>query len=141
MANFETIDTKDVLVDGVLDQYEKAWTTFFFLLSRLSDNLYLLRRLLAFRFDLFGVGVPGWSAFFICFVSNALEANTLILTRVATDEGSDLYTLHRFKGQLRAWVRPEHQAAFNARMKKLRFEEATRKLFEKAKLLRDTVIA
>jgi hypothetical protein len=87
------------------------------LLPRLNTNIYLLEQILNFPLVfLFDDGMTH-SFFFETFVENALEASILIITKLTTDEGGDLFTFRRLQTNILRNIKPEYQAAFKQRKK------------------------
>jgi predicted chitinase len=74
-------------------------------------------------------------------VANYLKASILLITRLATDQGSDVRTLPKFRNRLQQMVKPEHQPDIQERLKAMGFDQRTKELLEKARNLRDTRVA
>ncbi len=137
--DFSQFKMEDVLAEGVLRECENALSSFYIQLGRLNTNLYTVERVLGFPSELFGLRGPGWSAFFIAFVANALDANTLIITRLATDSGGN--SLKAFKNRMLSMVKPEYKEDFQEHLRNARFDQRTSALLKKAERLRNTRVA
>src|SRR6266566_6808631 len=132
---------EDVLKEEARAEYRQHMDTFFLRLAELNINIYIVEQVLAFPYDLLAEGRTDDGFFFPLLVKNTFEACTLMVAKVATDQGSDVYTLPRLRNMLLQMVKPEHQPEIQARLGGLRFDQKTRELLEKARKLRDTHIA
>ena len=133
------LNAKDVLDEQHLAFYEKGMTFFYLQLVHLNVNVFILEHVLQFPFELFTV--VGESIFFRMVFENFFHASLLIITRITTDQGSGLFTLPRFKNNIRQCVRSEHQASFDNRLRNIRFDKETQTLLERADGLRNERIA
>lgn len=127
------LQAEDLLRDGLLD-YKKGMDFFHLQLVDLNVNIFILDHVLSFPFHLFPG--PGGSLFFWMVFENFFYASVLIITRVATDQGDDPFTLPRFKNKVRDLIKPEYQADFDNRLRQARFDSNTRALLKKARNLR-----
>jgi hypothetical protein len=132
---------EDVLKKEARAEYRQHMNTFFLRLAELNINIYIVEQVLAFPYDLLAEGRTDDGFFFPLLMKNTFEACTLMVAKVATDQGSDVYTLPRLRNMLLRMVKPEHQPEIQARLGGLRFDQKTKELLEKARKLRDTHIA
>jgi hypothetical protein len=132
---------EDVLKEEARAEYRQHMDTFFLRLAELNINIYIIEQVLAFPYDLLAEGRTDDGFFFPLLMKNTFEACTLMVAKVATDQGSEVYTLPRLRNMLLQMVKPEHQPEIQARLGGLRFDQKTRELLEKARKLRDTHIA
>jgi hypothetical protein len=65
----------------------------------------------------------------------------LIITKILTDEGGDLYILPHFKDQIVLSIKPTFKEDFNACLKQVRFDQGVKNLLKQAKALRVNFIA
>ena len=130
-----------VLKEDKVAEYKEQMKGFFLALIELNCNIYIVERFMAFPYDLFAEGRTSDGFFFQLTVANFLKASILLITRLATDQGSDVRTLPKFRNGLRQMVKTEHQSDIQERLKALRFDQRTKELLEKARNLRDTRIA
>jgi len=134
MIDLSTLDAKDVLFDGTLPEYEKGMEFFYLQLVHLNTTIYIVEQILKFPLGLFVE--PDKTIFFNMVIHNFFDAGLLVITRLATDLGADLYTLRQFKGRIRELVRPEFRKLFDERLKKSRFNKQTAVMLEKARRVR-----
>lgn len=132
---------EDVLKDEARTEYQQHMNTFFLRLVELNINISIVEHVLAFPYDLLAEGRTDDGFFFPLLLQNTFEACILMVAKVATDQGSDVYTLPRLRNLLLQMVKLEHQPEIQARLAGLRFDQKTRELLEKARMLRDTRIA
>lgn len=105
----------------------------------LNTNIFILDYVRQFPFDLFTA--PDESLFFRIVFENFFDVSLLIITRITTDQGSDVFTLPRFKNRIRQCIRDERQASFDARLRDTRFDRETKLLLERAVKLRNERVA
>jgi hypothetical protein len=86
---------EDVLKDEARAEYQQHMNTFFLRLVELNSNIYIVEHVLAFPYDLLAEGRTDNGFFFPLLVKNAFDACILMIAKVATDQGSDTYTLSR----------------------------------------------
>jgi hypothetical protein len=72
---------------------------------------------------------------------NFFNASLLIISRIATDQEGEVFTLQRFKNRIRQTILPEHKQQFDKRMKQFKFTNETRSLLDKVHTLRNRQIA
>jgi len=132
---------EDVLKDEARAEYQQHMNTFFLRLVELNSNIYIVEHVLAFPYDLLAEGRTDNGFFFPLLVTNAFDACILMIAKVATDQGSDTYTLSRLRNMLLQMVKSEYQPEIQERLKDLRFDQKARELLEKARKLRNTRIA
>lgn len=132
---------EDVLKDEARTEYQQHMKTFFLRLAELNINIYIVEQVLAFPYDLLAEGRTSDGFFFPLLVKNTLEACTLMIAKVATDQGSDVYTLPQLRNMLLQMVKSEYQPEIKVRLGGLRFDQKTRELLEKVRVLRDTRLA
>lgn len=130
----------DLIEDAENLLYYKNGIKFFYLqLVHLNVNVFILDHVLTFPYHLFTV--PGESLFFRMVFENFFYASLLIITRIAADYGADVFTLPRFKNRVRQFIKPEIREAIDRRLRKVRFDETTQSLLEKARTLRSERVA
>jgi hypothetical protein len=139
MLDLHRISPEDAIEPAHIAFYNKGMEFIYLELVRLNVNLFILDHILVFPFDLFTS--PGRSIFFRMVFDNFFYSSLLMVTRLATDEGPDVFTLPRFKNRLRNMVRGEYRDAFDAKFRELRFDSETRKLLDKASTLRTQRVA
>lgn len=118
-----------------MPEYEKGMEFFYLQLVHLNTTIYIVDRILKFPLRLFVE--PDKTIFFNMVVRNFLDAGLLVITRLATDQGDDLYTLMRFKNRVRELVKPELVNLFDERLRKYRFDKRTTAMLERARRLRN----
>lgn len=133
------ISAKDVLKESGLREYETGMNFFYSELVELNTITYLAEQIIQFPFDLF---THSDNVIFFTIVMGSLhDSAVLIITRLATDQAGDLFTLSRFKNKVRESVKPEFKDAFDARLRNAHFDKEVKSLFDKAKDLRKHRIA
>lgn len=135
MTDLSTLDAKSVLSEGALLEYEKGMEFFYLQLVHLNTTIYIVDKIMEFPLGLFAE--PDKTIFFNMVIRNFFDAGLLVITRLATDQSVDLYTLTRFKNRVRELVRPELVNLFDARLTKYRFDKKTTALLERARRLRN----
>jgi len=135
MTDLSTLDVESVLSEGALPEYEKGMEFFYFQLVHLNTTIYIVDKILEFPLGLFVE--PDKAIFFNMVIRNFFDAGLLVITRLATDQGDDLYTLTRFKNRVRELVRPDLVNLFDARLIKYRFDKRTTGMLERARRLRN----
>jgi len=135
MTDLSELETKEILREDSLPEYEKGMNFFYSQLVHLNTTIYIIDQILKFPFKLFVE--PDKMIFFKVFVRNSFDAGILIITRLATDQGNDLYTLMRFKNRVRELIKPEFTDLFDERLRKYRFDKRIATLLKKIKMLRD----
>lgn len=129
------LDPKDVLKDGAFEEYDAGIGFFFSDLVDLNTIIYLAEQIIAFPFDLFVSRDD--QTFFSVVMHSFYDSAVLTITKLATDQAGDLFTLLRFKNRVRELIKPEYRDAFDARLKEASFDSETRALLAKAKDLRN----
>ena len=130
---------EEVIVEEHLPFYKKGMDFFYLQLVHLNVNIYILDHILDFPFHLFTD--TGKSLFFRKVFENFFYASVLIITRIAVDQGSDLFTLPRFKNRIRNYVIPIFQPTFDATLRKSRFDASVNEILKKACNLRNESLA
>jgi hypothetical protein len=105
----------------------------------LNASIYIVDQILSFPFDLFARRDK--TIFFRFVIKNFFEAGLLIITKLATDQGDDVYTLPRFKNKVRESLRPEYKRAFDKWLRNASFGQRTKELFKRATQLRKESVA
>jgi len=135
MTDLSTLDVKEILREDSLPEYEKGMNFFYSQLVHLNTTIYILDQIIKFPFKLFVV--PDKTIFFNVVIRNSFDAGILIVTRLATDQGNDLYTLIHFKSRVRELIKSELIDLFDERLRKYRFDKRIATLLTKVKKLRD----
>ncbi|MDQ3584765.1 MAG: hypothetical protein M3407_03230 [Acidobacteriota bacterium] len=133
------LSAKNVLEESGLHEYEAGMGFFYSELVELNTILYLAEQIVQFPFDLFTHRDD--IIFFTIVMGSFHDSAILIITRLATDQAGDLFTLPRFKNRVRDWVKSKFKDAFDVRLREARFEAGVKSLFEKARELRRHRIA
>lgn len=137
--DISNLNAKDALEEMGLDEYKTGMEFFYSELVELNVIVYLAEQIVNFPFDLFTH--PDKTIFFSMVMRSFHDSAILIITRLATDQKGDLYTLPRFKNRALELVKPEFKDSFRIRLKEARFDQAVDALLEKAKELRRNRIA
>lgn len=132
-------DPSDLFGEEDRQLYERGMKVFYLQLVHLNTNIFILQRIANFPFGL--LSTPEESIFFRMVLENFVSASLLIITRIATDQGKDVFTLPRFKNWVRQHIRREYRADFDARLKEVKFDKNTKALLVKAQEVRDRHIA
>ena len=99
------VSAKDVLEGSGLREYETGMNFFYSELVELNTITYLAEQIIQFPFDLF---THFDNVIFFTIVMGSLhDSAVLIITRLATDQDGDLFTLSRFKNKVRESVKPK----------------------------------
>ncbi len=105
----------------------------------MNKIIYLAEQIIEFPFDLF---IPRDNQIFLTIVMNSFHDSAILtITRLATDQAGDLFTLDRFKNRVRELIKPEFKSAFDSRLRAARFDNEVRSLLAKARDLRTHRIA
>ena len=132
------VGPEDVLEASFVDEYKHGMQFFSSHLVELCTNIFILEKVLAFPFRLFAG--PD-QTFFRQVIINFYDVSILTITRVATDQAGDLFTLPRFKNATVQHFKDAHREPFLKRLKAARFDEETEELLARAKTIRNQRIA
>lgn len=122
-----------------LAEYQEGVKFFHRQLLQLNTDIYLVQQILNFPFDFF-VGAEK-KIFFSRVVENFLNSCLLTITKLAADQGDDLYTIPRFRNRIVQLLQPQYQAEYRQILRQARFDQTTRDLLEKSRNLRNGRIA
>jgi hypothetical protein len=125
---------KDVLQADELAEYETGMSFIYSELVDLNTILYLAEKIVEFPWNLLG---RKEEVFFNTVMKCFHESSVLIVTRLLSDQGTDPFTLQRFKNRVREWVTPGLRPTFDDHMKKARFDKTIETIVAKAKDLRN----
>jgi len=139
MTDFYRLKADVVLKKRSIDEYQKVINFFWDELTKLNTNIFIINKIFEFPFNLFCS--PGETVFFSSVVWNFYENSVLIITKLATDERGDLQTLLQFKNWVFKQVKSEYISDFRQKLREVKFDLGTKKVFNKARDLRDYVIA
>ena len=123
------LDSKEALKESELAFYERGMEFFYGELVNLNVNLFIMDKISDFRFDLFTS--IDQRTFFRMVFQNFFYSSLLIITRLAADQGSDLFTLPCFKNQIRQAIKQEHRNLIDTRLRQVKFDRGIQKLLEK----------
>jgi hypothetical protein len=135
MIDLSSLDATEVIREDAFFEYDKGMEFFFLQLVRLNETIFIADQIV--RAPLHFFVEPNKRVFFNVVLRNFFDAGLLIITRLATDQGSDLYTITHFKNRVRELVKPEYVIAFTEKLKKNKFDARTAALLERARNLRD----
>jgi AbiU2 len=133
--NISQLNPKDVLIEGAFEEYDAGMGFLFSDLVDLNTIIYLAEQIIAFPFDLFLSRDD--QTFFSVVMHSFSDSAVLTITKLATDQKGDLFTLPRFKNRVRDLIKPEYRDAFDARLKEASFDSETKIMLAKAKDLRN----
>jgi len=139
MKDFSSLYEDVVLEKDSIDEYQKTIDFFWDELTKLNTNIFIIKKIFEFPFDLFCS--PEDKIFFSRVVWNFYENSVLIITKLATDKGKDLHTLLKFKNWVFKQIKSEYKSDFRQKLREAKFDLGTKKIFDKAKDLRDYVFA
>lgn len=137
--NLHKLSAQDVLIEGTIEEYQRGMEFFFKELVNLNFDIYIVEQILNFPFILF-VG-PEKTIFFSRVVDNFLNTAILTISKVATDNGTDLFTLRGFRNRVLQLVRSEYQSEFRSMLRQSRFDPTTEEMLQRARNLRNGRIA
>ncbi len=134
------VNYKDALQEKYHAEYKQGMD-FFFLkqLVPLNLNIRYVEKIIQFPVHLFA---PYEKSTFLRVVANNLsDFGLVIITRLATDQQGNHFTLPRFKNKVREMLKSEYVKLFDNQMKLVRFDSQTRSLFKQARGLRNDSVA
>ena len=135
--NLRELQPADVIESSWLEEYERSTHLLWWELVRLNSNLYILDKLLGFRFDLF-LPMPGQRTFFNMVIWNLFEFSILTAWKLY----EDTLTLRGFKNEIREHIdNEEYKSGFDGALKEIKFERQIRPLRDRIKALRNKRIA
>lgn len=137
--DIHNIDAKEVLNKSELAFYERGMEFFYSELVHLNVNLFIMDKIADFRFDLFTT--INQRTFFNMVFRNFFYYSLLIITRIAADQGSDVFTLPRFKNRIRQASKQEYRDLIDNRLRQVKFDMGIQKLLEKTKKFRSQSVA
>src|SRR6266508_799201 len=136
---FAHLSAQAILIDGALTEYERGMEFFYRELVFLNADIFIVEQILGFPLSLF-VG-PEKMIFLGRVVDNFLNSGLLTITKIATDNDPDLYTIRGFRNRIYQLVRPEYQADFRNLLRQSRFDQTTVDILGRARDLRNGRIA
>jgi len=139
MTDFYELKADVILKKGSIDEYQKTMNFFWDELTKLNTNIFIIKKIFEFPIRLFCS--PEDTIFFSRVVWNFYENSVLIITKLATDKGEDLHTLRKFRDYVFMKIKPKYESDFRQKLREVRFDLGTEKIFDKAKDLRNYVIA
>jgi len=137
--DFTTLAPEDVLEPDVLPYYKEGLEFFHLQLAHLNSTIFVMDHVITFPYHLFSHANE--TLFFKLVFNNFFHASVLVITRMATDQGEEFFTLPRFKNRLRRSVKHLYLKEFDNHLRSLRFDASTRQLLRKAENLRHTKVA
>ncbi len=137
--DFSKLKSGEVLIESALSEYEKKGSFFFSELVTLNTSLHIVEKLIDFPFSIFTI--PSNNNFFNAIFDNFYLACILRITRLATDNKSDLETLLNFKNFVRRSVKNKYKSDFDKLLKSVKFETKIRESLEKTRELRNYRLA
>lgn len=132
--DISNLSAKDVLIESGLGEYETGMEHFYSEFVELNTIIYLAEKIVDFPFELFTH--PDKTIFFTVVMRSLHDSAMLTITKVATDQAGDLYTLPQFKNSVRDSIKPEFKDALDMRLRTARFDKGVKSLLEKARELR-----
>src|SRR5260370_37561221 len=130
---------REAIQEAYLKEYRSGIQFFHARMVDLHLNTYILEKLIAFPLRLF-LGPDLF--FFRQVILNTFQASVLIITTLASDQGSDTYTLRRFHHKLfRQWLIPGAQPVFQEAFRAAGFSDDIGDLLDRAQRMRDHTIA
>jgi len=133
------ISADEAFLPEELPFYKKGMEFFHLQLVHLNVNIFILDHVLSFPYYLFTD--PDESLFFRMVFENFFYASLLIITRLAADQGPDLFTLPRFRNRIRDAVKPEYRRQLDQSLRSARFSATTRSVLHRATKLRNERVA
>jgi hypothetical protein len=134
-----SLSDSEVIAPEHLNEYQRSLDFFFSELVDLNVNVYILREISQFPFNLY-CG-PDDTLFFSQVVRNTFDACLLSITRLLTDAGADAHTLTRFRNRLLALARPEFGTDIRTLLRETRFDAGTRALIGRVQEFRNHWVA
>lgn len=139
MTDFSRLNVNDVLEKSSIGEYQENMNFFWFQLTKLNTDIFILKKISEFPFGIFCSHQD--TIFFSRVGWNFFENSVLIITKLATDEGEDLHTLVQFKNWVLNHIKSEYKTDFRQKLREVKFNLGSKNIFNKAKDLRDSVIA
>lgn len=128
-----------MLDEEALQEYQNNITLFYDEIVELNTSIFIWEKIDSFPFLLFSN--PMDNIFFPSVTNNILDANLMRITRLLTDEGSDLITIPKFKDWIIKHVKTEYIGDFRKSLKALKFDGKTKDVLERIKNIRISKIA
>ena len=128
------LSPEDAIKKKYIPFYNKGMGFFYHELVLLNTNIFILDHVLGFPYHLFTFS--GELLFFRMVFENFFNASLLIITKLATDQGSDPFTLTRFRNRIQTYIRKRYRDAFNKELDRVKFDSVTRDLLKRARDLR-----
>lgn len=139
MTDFSKLKANEVLKKIAINEYHKCIDFFYDQLVKLSTNIFIIKKIYEFPFEIFCS--PGDNVFFSMVIWNFFENSVLTVTKLATDQKGDVYTLPKFKNWIYKQVKSEYVVDFNNWLRKSRFDSKTKRILNNARDLRNKIIA
>ncbi|WP_165251997.1 transposase [Paludisphaera soli] len=138
-TRFDRMKAEDVLKAEFHKRYRDEIEYFYGRMTILHQNIYFLKCIIEFPGEIFIV--HGDDFFLDYVVDNFSQVAILQIAKLATDSGSDVRTLPRFKNFMGTSVRDEYREDYQALLRNAKFDSRIKELFKKAKDQRDKRIA
>lgn len=135
MRDFSNLNADEVLNEFSLNEYKTGMDFLRDQLIKLNTNNFLIKKIIDFPFEFFCA--PTEKTFFSMVVWNFFENSVLIVTKLTTDQGADLFTLFKFKNWLVQNIKQEYKSDFCQKLKEVKFDPGVKQINKKAKILRD----
>jgi len=137
--NFNNLDPSEVLEPSSLQAYEAGLNVIWRQLLRLNANLFVLKKLVNFPYDLV---IDPQHPFFELVEVALTENSILVITKLVTDQGKEKESIIRFKDWVREQIKERYKGTFDHMLSERRPDiKGLRKASKKIKPLRDEVIA
>jgi hypothetical protein len=140
LTYFSKLKSEEVLNEDSIVEYQRLIGLFWNQLVKLNTNIFIIKKIHEFPFDIFCT-TPEKMTFFSIVIENLIENSVLTITKLATDQGSDPSTLPRFKNWVLSKINTQYSLEFQNWLKKTRFDIEIKRLLEKAKRIRSSIIA
>ncbi|TDO70041.1 hypothetical protein DFR79_1563 [Halanaerobium saccharolyticum] len=139
MINFKQFKEEEILKDNFIKEYQEGMEAFYHQLINLNVNLFIIDKIKEFPFDVFCNSSD--RIFFSMVMNNFYENSVLLITRLATDNGSELLTLPEFKNNVRKNIKSNYKKDFTDLLRENKFDSKVRSLLSQARVLRNESIA
>lgn len=139
MEEIDSLEDEDIIKKEFLKEYRKGINFFSSELFFLNTNIYILGKIKEFPFDLL---CDPFSTVFFPFVGRNFFYSSVLTICKLSDDTKGSYALSKFRDEIsEKFIKKEYQQPFHERLKKASFDTETNKLLEKAKKMRNKILA
>jgi len=138
--NLRNLDAKDVLDVSFLQKFKNRMNYFFTELVELNVIIFLAEKIINFPFKVFRPN-PNENIFLTMVMHSFYDSVILIFSRLVNDSAGDIYSLRKFKNDIRNAMNGEYRSEFNNLLRDTSFTREVEELLKDVRKYRNNAIA